>query len=216
MHNIVKPFYFWLFENVSRVSLRSPWCLEIFLLADTAAMRNTKKGSWFIQELNTALRLHSKDKHLADILVQVRFTSSSWHVQHLFRCTDPKMLIFPSALSLPLSCDCRSMLASRRGKAFLLAPPTTAARKCQSLPAHCAKTSSSSPSTKFLSINMTQCIFWTLNRTYWEIHLTKSKSRHLMQNTEHISPLTYVCIQTVSVVFISWYLKFNSSAPLEW
>lgn len=40
-------------------------------LKDTAAMRNTKKGSWFIQELNTALRLHSKDKHLADILVQV-------------------------------------------------------------------------------------------------------------------------------------------------
>nr|XP_020466442.1 caspase-2 isoform X6 [Monopterus albus] len=37
----------------------------------TAAMRNTKRGSWFIQELNTALRLHAKDTHLADILVQV-------------------------------------------------------------------------------------------------------------------------------------------------
>nr|XP_015805662.2 caspase-2 isoform X2 [Nothobranchius furzeri] len=37
----------------------------------TAAMRNTKRGSWFIQELNAALRLHSKDTHLADILVQV-------------------------------------------------------------------------------------------------------------------------------------------------
>ncbi|XP_041797942.1 caspase-2 isoform X1 [Chelmon rostratus] len=37
----------------------------------TAAMRNTKRGSWFIQELNTALRLHSRDTHLADILVQV-------------------------------------------------------------------------------------------------------------------------------------------------
>ncbi|XP_029359891.1 caspase-2 isoform X3 [Echeneis naucrates] len=37
----------------------------------TAAMRNTKRGSWFIQELNTALRLHAKDTHLADILVQI-------------------------------------------------------------------------------------------------------------------------------------------------
>lgn len=35
------------------------------------AMRNTKKGSWYIQELNRALRLHSKDVHLADILVKV-------------------------------------------------------------------------------------------------------------------------------------------------
>uniref|UniRef100_H3CRJ0 Caspase-2 n=1 Tax=Tetraodon nigroviridis TaxID=99883 RepID=H3CRJ0_TETNG len=30
----------------------------------TAAMRNTKRGSWFIQELNKALRLHARDKHL--------------------------------------------------------------------------------------------------------------------------------------------------------
>ncbi|TKS82203.1 Caspase-2 [Collichthys lucidus] len=40
-------------------------------LKGTAAMRNTKRGSWFIQELNTALRIHSRDTHLADILVQV-------------------------------------------------------------------------------------------------------------------------------------------------
>ncbi|XP_056458588.1 caspase-2 isoform X1 [Gadus chalcogrammus] len=37
----------------------------------TAAMRNTKRGSWFVQELNEALRLRSRDTHLADILVQV-------------------------------------------------------------------------------------------------------------------------------------------------
>ncbi|XP_077382960.1 caspase-2 isoform X3 [Festucalex cinctus] len=37
----------------------------------TAAMRNTKRGSWFIQELNSALRLHARDTHMADILVQV-------------------------------------------------------------------------------------------------------------------------------------------------
>lgn len=40
-------------------------------LKGTAAMRNTKRGSWFIQELNTTLRLHARDMHLADIMVQV-------------------------------------------------------------------------------------------------------------------------------------------------
>ncbi|KAM9852174.1 caspase-2 isoform 2-T2 [Aulostomus maculatus] len=40
-------------------------------LKGTAAMRNTKKGSWFIQDLNTTLRQQAKDTHLADILVQV-------------------------------------------------------------------------------------------------------------------------------------------------
>ncbi|KAL7887408.1 hypothetical protein AOLI_G00051290 [Acnodon oligacanthus] len=37
----------------------------------TAAMRNTKKGSWFIQELNAAVRQRARDMHLSDILVQV-------------------------------------------------------------------------------------------------------------------------------------------------
>ncbi|CAJ1062480.1 caspase-2 isoform X3 [Xyrichtys novacula] len=37
----------------------------------TAAMRNTKRGSWFIQEINTALRLRARDTHVADIMVQV-------------------------------------------------------------------------------------------------------------------------------------------------
>uniref|UniRef100_A0A3B3Y0E1 Caspase 2, apoptosis-related cysteine peptidase n=1 Tax=Poecilia mexicana TaxID=48701 RepID=A0A3B3Y0E1_9TELE len=41
-------------------------------LKGTAAMRNTKRGSWFIQELNTALRLHARDTHLSDMLVQVK------------------------------------------------------------------------------------------------------------------------------------------------
>ncbi|KAL3059617.1 hypothetical protein OYC64_014257 [Pagothenia borchgrevinki] len=40
-------------------------------LKGTAAMRNTKRGSWFIQELNSSLRLNARDTHLADILVQV-------------------------------------------------------------------------------------------------------------------------------------------------
>ncbi|KAM8868801.1 caspase-2 isoform 5-T6 [Spinachia spinachia] len=37
----------------------------------TAAMRNTKRGSWFVQELDKRLRLHARDTHLADIMVQV-------------------------------------------------------------------------------------------------------------------------------------------------
>uniref|UniRef100_A0A8C7GP05 Caspase-2 n=1 Tax=Oncorhynchus kisutch TaxID=8019 RepID=A0A8C7GP05_ONCKI len=37
----------------------------------TAAMRNTKRGSWFIQEVNSALRFRARDTHLSDILVQV-------------------------------------------------------------------------------------------------------------------------------------------------
>ncbi|CAJ1062479.1 caspase-2 isoform X2 [Xyrichtys novacula] len=40
-------------------------------LKGTAAMRNTKRGSWFIQEINTALRLRARDTHVADIMVQV-------------------------------------------------------------------------------------------------------------------------------------------------
>ncbi|KAM6967735.1 caspase-2 [Aplochiton taeniatus] len=40
-------------------------------LKGTAAMRNTKRGSWYIQELNAALRLQARDTHLSDILVQV-------------------------------------------------------------------------------------------------------------------------------------------------
>ncbi|XP_034730118.1 caspase-2 isoform X9 [Etheostoma cragini] len=40
-------------------------------LKGTAAMRNTKRGSWFIQELNTTLRLQARDTHLSDIMVQV-------------------------------------------------------------------------------------------------------------------------------------------------
>ncbi|XP_062421635.1 caspase-2 isoform X5 [Pungitius pungitius] len=37
----------------------------------TAAMRNTKRGSWFVQELNKMLRHRARDTHLADIMVQV-------------------------------------------------------------------------------------------------------------------------------------------------
>ncbi|XP_072534873.1 LOW QUALITY PROTEIN: caspase-2 [Salminus brasiliensis] len=50
---------------------RSDMICGFATLKGTAAMRNTKKGSWFIQELNTGLRQRARDTHLSDILVQV-------------------------------------------------------------------------------------------------------------------------------------------------
>ncbi|KAF5907712.1 chloride channel protein 1-like, partial [Clarias magur] len=50
---------------------RSDMICGFATLKGTAAMRNTKKGSWFIQELNTAMRQKAKDTHLSDILVQL-------------------------------------------------------------------------------------------------------------------------------------------------
>ncbi|XP_026862527.2 caspase-2 isoform X2 [Electrophorus electricus] len=63
-------------ENESgrlRVKLpqRSDMICGFATLKGTAAMRNTKKGSWFIQELNAAVRQRARDTHLSDILVQV-------------------------------------------------------------------------------------------------------------------------------------------------
>lgn len=51
------------------------WILCVFCASGTAAMRNTKKGSWYIQELNTAIRQRANDTHLLDILVQVKLFS---------------------------------------------------------------------------------------------------------------------------------------------
>ncbi|XP_076844656.1 caspase-2 isoform X2 [Brachyhypopomus gauderio] len=50
---------------------RSDMICGFATLKGTAAMRNTKKGSWFIQELNAAMRQRARDTHLSDILVQV-------------------------------------------------------------------------------------------------------------------------------------------------
>ncbi|KAI5106233.1 caspase-2, partial [Silurus meridionalis] len=59
--------------NELRVKLpqRSDMICGFATLKGTAAMRNTKKGSWFIQELNKAMRQKARDTHLSDILVQV-------------------------------------------------------------------------------------------------------------------------------------------------
>ncbi|XP_035247712.1 caspase-2 [Anguilla anguilla] len=50
---------------------RSDMICGFAALKGTAAMRNTKRGSWFIQELNDVLRRSARDTHLADVLVQV-------------------------------------------------------------------------------------------------------------------------------------------------
>ncbi|XP_077064782.1 caspase-2 isoform X2 [Siphateles boraxobius] len=50
---------------------RSDMICGFATLKGTAAMRNTKKGSWFIQELNTAFRQRANNTHLSDMLVQV-------------------------------------------------------------------------------------------------------------------------------------------------
>ncbi|XP_067305237.1 caspase-2 isoform X2 [Pseudorasbora parva] len=60
-------------RETMRVKLpqRSDMICGFATLKGTAAMRNTKKGSWFIQELNTAIRQRANNTHLSDILVQV-------------------------------------------------------------------------------------------------------------------------------------------------
>ncbi|MEE6486975.1 hypothetical protein FKM82_014747 [Ascaphus truei] len=40
-------------------------------LKDTVALRNTKRGSWFVQALTSIFSQHAKDTHVADMLVKV-------------------------------------------------------------------------------------------------------------------------------------------------
>ncbi|XP_034553161.1 caspase-2 isoform X7 [Notolabrus celidotus] len=58
-------------RNRIKLPQRSDMICGYASLKGTAAMRNTKRGSWFIQEINSALRLHARDTHVADMLVQV-------------------------------------------------------------------------------------------------------------------------------------------------
>lgn len=118
-------------------------------------MRNTKRGSWYIQELNTTLRLHARDMHLADIMVQVGISVLHLHILHA-QCRI--CLLFGKLLRhhcflLSIS---RSTGKLRSVRVMLLAPPTIAAKRCRSSPARCAKTSTFSPSTS-PSIDMQIC-----------------------------------------------------------
>nr|XP_061789325.1 caspase-2-like [Nerophis lumbriciformis] len=60
-------------QELARIKLpqRSDMICGFASLKGTAAMRNTKRGSWFIQELDSAFRRHARDTHVADILVQI-------------------------------------------------------------------------------------------------------------------------------------------------
>uniref|UniRef100_A0A8C9XK65 Caspase-2 n=1 Tax=Sander lucioperca TaxID=283035 RepID=A0A8C9XK65_SANLU len=121
-------------------------------LKGTAAMRNTKRGSWFIQELNTTLRLQARDTHLADIMVQVNTSVLCPYicihsVKYAFLFGKLLYDITVIFLSFFLPSVSRSTGVLRSGRVMLLAPPTIAAKRCRSSPAHCAKTSTFSPST---------------------------------------------------------------------
>nr|XP_015193497.1 PREDICTED: caspase-2-like isoform X1 [Lepisosteus oculatus] len=60
-------------KEVVKVKLpqRSDMICGFASLKGTAAMRNTRRGSWFIQEMSSVFRQRARDKHLADLLVEV-------------------------------------------------------------------------------------------------------------------------------------------------
>uniref|UniRef100_A0A8C9L7F8 Caspase-2 n=1 Tax=Pavo cristatus TaxID=9049 RepID=A0A8C9L7F8_PAVCR len=57
------------------LKLRLPTCSDMICgyacLKGTAAMRNTKRGSWYIEALTTVFAEDSRDTHVADMLVKV-------------------------------------------------------------------------------------------------------------------------------------------------
>ncbi|OXB71811.1 UNVERIFIED_CONTAM: hypothetical protein H355_002780 [Colinus virginianus] len=58
-----------------KLKLRLPTCSDMICgyacLKGTAAMRNTKRGSWYIEALTTVFAEDSRDTHVADMLVKV-------------------------------------------------------------------------------------------------------------------------------------------------
>lgn len=153
-------------------------------------MRNTKRGSWFIQELNTALRHQARDTHLSDILVQVNICLLCFYIWET-----NSTVILTSFFLLPRSTD-----ASRRGKVTPRVRPTIAAKRCQSSPAHCAKTSTFSPSTS-PSIDMQICTFrltHTDHSLHWSIseRATQLLILHRLLPHIHTFPLLQLHIQT--------------------
>ncbi|NXL08222.1 CASP2 protein, partial [Mesembrinibis cayennensis] len=57
------------------LKLRLPTCSDMICgyacLKGTAAMRNTKRGSWYIEALTSVFAENSRDTHVADMLVKV-------------------------------------------------------------------------------------------------------------------------------------------------
>ncbi|RXM98041.1 Caspase-2 [Acipenser ruthenus] len=54
-----------------RLPIQSDMICGYAFLKGTAALRNTKRGSWFIQALSEVFYHSAKDKHVADMLVKV-------------------------------------------------------------------------------------------------------------------------------------------------
>lgn len=71
-------------------------------------MRNTKRGSWFVQELNKRLRLHARDTHLADIMVQVNIRVSFPLTHALGKLVQDMTLLFLTLTPAPLLSVSRS------------------------------------------------------------------------------------------------------------
>ncbi|XP_043935792.1 caspase-2 isoform X2 [Protopterus annectens] len=54
-----------------RLPTRSDMICGYACLKGTAAMRNTKRGSWFVEAVTSVFTEHAKDTHVADMLVKV-------------------------------------------------------------------------------------------------------------------------------------------------
>lgn len=124
------------------------------LVVGTAAMRNTKRGSWYIEALTQIFSERACDMHVADMLVKV--SRSVW----LGTFCPSRVLSLPPPLpshrssvsTLPVKhqilrlwtlgfCLSRWTDLSRSAKAMPLAQSSTGARRCRSTVAPCAGTS---------------------------------------------------------------------------
>lgn len=59
-------------ENVKvRLPTQSDMICAYSCMKGTVSLRNTKRGSWFVQDLTSVFSKHAKDTHVADMLVKV-------------------------------------------------------------------------------------------------------------------------------------------------
>lgn len=124
------------------------------LVAGTAAMRNTKRGSWYIEALTQVFSERACDMHVADMLVKVSHLRPALSAQVLPSCLALSVIVSSLPL-LPTGSDgatvgfClrRWTRSSRSVRATPLARSSTAARRCPSTVAPCAAPSTCSRAT---------------------------------------------------------------------
>lgn len=158
MHLLAKPFYFCLFEYIAMPSCAPCLSVKPLLFWNLPPRRPLRHA-----EHQERLVVHPRIEQSPPPPFQRRTPrrhpgEGEVHVLQSTRAScvlpgSPKVNL--SVPPPPSFCECRSTIALSRGRAIVLAPPTTAARKCQSLPPRCANPSSSSPSTKFPRISKT-------------------------------------------------------------